>query len=136
LDKTNLSIIYTDQEVIDVTSDDGVRVGLTGTSPTYLLHQYKIRANNNNDSMLIHVNLQTTLSPTSSPVYLQIWNVTTSLWETIATEDSTAENVDFYLVGRITSNQNDYYDKAVSDLNFPETYDLNEVTIRVYQYNV
>lgn len=119
-----------------MTSDDGVRVPIAGVSPNYLLHQYKVRENQHQDSIKITVDLQSTLAPTASTVYLQIYNVTTGLWETLASDNTTAANTDFELVGRITANQSDYYDRSVSDTNFPQTYDLNEITFRVYQNNI
>jgi hypothetical protein len=127
--------IYTDQEVTDVSTDDGVYVDMIGTSPVYLIHQYKIRHTNNHDSMKIKVNLKSSLSPTTSTVYLQAWNVRTAIWDTLAEDNITVANTDFDLIGRIMSNQSDYYDTTVSDINFVQTYDINEITIRVYQYS-
>ena len=86
--------------------------------------------------MKITVNLQSALAPTISTVYLQIYNVVTDIWETLDFNDIYPASTPFDLIGRITSNQANYYDDAVSDTNFPETYALNEVTIRVYQLNI
>ena len=104
-----------------------------GLIPNYLEHQYKIRHTNNIDSMKITIVAKSTLAPSYSNVFLQIWNVKTSSWETLVIDDTSASNEKFYLVGRIMSNQQNYYDTEVKDKYFPETYNLNEITIRLYQ---
>jgi hypothetical protein len=83
--------------------------------------------------MKITIVSKSTVAPSTLPVYMQIWNVRTSLWETLATENLTSANDKFYLIGRIVSNESDYYDTAVPDIHFPGTYDLNEITVRLYQ---
>jgi len=121
VNKDNLAILYGEDDERDVSTDDGVRVRLTGESGQYLIHQYRIVNTNNRDSIKVKVNLQSTLAPTSSPVHLQIWNVTGSLWETLTSNNTTGANTDFDLESTIISNLSDYYD---SDL---------EIALRVYQ---
>ena len=132
--KNDLSIIYTDQEVIDVSADDNIYVDLTATSPNYLVHQFKLRNSNSKDSIKITMGIKSNFSSIISPIYLQVWNTVSKEWETLDTNNLAQEDEKIYLVGRITSNQANYYDE-VSDLHFPEVYDVNEITVRVYQYN-
>jgi hypothetical protein len=131
--KNDLTTTYTDQEVLNVSSEDGIYVDLGAMSPNYLAHQFKIRHSNNHDSMKITVAVKTSLSTVTSAVYLQVWNKT--IWETLDTQNEIIDETPFHLVGRIMSNQGNYYD-VVSDTDFAQTYDLNEITIRVYQYNL
>jgi hypothetical protein len=122
LTKDNLDIIYGETDEDSVATDNGVRVGMNGSN-TYLLHQYRIVNETTHDNICIKVNLQSTLEPSISPVYLQIWNVLTSLWETIASNTTSAADIDFDLEAEVTSNVENYYDTN------------REIAIRVYQLN-
>ncbi len=53
---------------------------------------------------------QSDLAPSSSTVYLQVYNRTSGLWETLASNNTSAANVSFTLTGTISSNLNNYYD--------------------------
>ncbi len=120
--KNNLAIIYGAQDEMDVSEDDGIRVPISGLL-TYLAHQYRIVNNNSMDAVCIKINLQSTLAPSISPVYLQIWNVLTSTWDTKTSNTTAAEDTDFDLEYLLDSNQANYYDEN------------HEIAIRVYQYN-
>ena len=133
LTKDDLAIIYSDQEVIDVLTDDGVRVSIQSLAPIYLAHQYKIRNVNNYDTMTIKVKLQSNVGCSTAPIYLQIWNIRTLLWETIAVDEETLEQTTTTLSAVISTNLSDYYDE-VHDSHFPFIYDINEIAIRVYQH--
>jgi hypothetical protein len=98
---------------------DSVRVGVTGTSGQYLLHQYKKLHDNRTDRVKIEVNLRSTLAFTTSTVYLQIWNGITNSWETLCTNNKLSSNTDVSLYGDVSDTS--YYDFH------------NEITIRVYQ---
>jgi hypothetical protein len=123
--KHDLAIVYTDQEVEDVSEDDGTYVCIDGSSPIYLLHQYKVNNTNHHNYMNIKVKGKVTLDATTSPVYLQIFNMSTSSWETLVTNDYSLSGEEFYLKASIYSDQEDYYD----------IFNENQVTIRVYQNN-
>jgi hypothetical protein len=98
---------------------------MTAFSTRYLIHQYKFNNANNHNLINIKVNLKTTYDPRIAPIYLQIFNLTTSIWETIATGDYGLPDTDFDLQARVTTNVQNYYDVANN----------NQVTIRVYQLN-
>lgn len=126
-DKDDLATIYTVEEEIKVGTLDNIRVDLAGTGSVYLAHEYKIRGQNSQDAMTVTCNLRSTLAPTSSTIYLQIWNVTDSVWETIDSNSRANAGQDLYLVGRIFENNSDYFDTT-----YPS---YNEVAVRVYQLN-
>lgn len=66
-----------------------------------MLHQFKIFAGGR-DTCTVYSIARSNLAPTASPVFLQIYNQSTSLWETIASNNSTASDVDFELTDTIT----------------------------------
>lgn len=75
--------------------------------------------------MSIRVHAKSTLSTETDPIYLQIYNYQTVAWETLDVNDTTLEDVPFDLVGRITTNLENYYN----------VFNSNQVVIRVYQDN-
>jgi hypothetical protein len=121
--KNNLAIIYGEDDEIAVSEDDGVRVALSGLSVSYLVHQFRIIHDTNKDNVCIKVNLQVSLACSISPVYLQVWNVSTGLWETLATNLTSPADTDFTLSYSIESNISNYF-----DTNY-------EIAVRVYQLN-
>jgi len=116
---TPLSTAYTKAEVVNVSSDNSVYTDVTGNQ--YLLHMYERTNTNSTDQISATWNGKTTLAPSASTVYLQIWNKTSSSWETLASDNTTAANTDFTLTGSITSSLSDYYQTG------------NKVVFRVYQ---
>lgn len=123
LTKENLAILYGEEDEDNVATDDAVRVSLTSLAGFFMIHQYRVINNNNKDDINVRVNLQSTLAPSSSPVYLQIWNVNTGLWQTLVYNNTEIADTDFDLEYLINTNVENYYD---SD---------NEVALRVYQYD-
>jgi hypothetical protein len=121
--KGNLLTVYGETDEEDVSTDNGVRVSIASSGIFYLIHQYRIVNNTNKDSIKVKINLQSTLAPTVSSVYLQVWNVVTELWETLTYNNSSPAETDFDLEYTITSNVSNYYDSSY------------EVAFRVYQLN-
>jgi len=111
-DNSDLSTVYTLQEKTEVNTYDGQRVGQVGTLD-YMLHQFKLFIPENNGTVLFKG--QTTLSPSASPVYLQIYNRISGLWETLDSNNSASAYMDFRLSGDI-SDMTDYkdHDQVVS----------------------
>jgi len=120
--KNDLTVIYGEDDETDVSTDNAVRVSVTGAED-HLIHQWKKVNNTNRDSIKVKVNLQSTIAPTTSTIYLQVWNENTSAWETIASNNTALADTDFDLEYTISSNVTNYYDS---------TY---EVAFRVYQTN-
>jgi len=114
----DLDTLYTDQEEIDVSTDDETYVNVEGSN--YLIHQHA-KVNSNKSALSIKWNGQSTLALSSSTVYLQIYNFNTSSWETLSSNNSASANTDFNLTGSKTTNLTYYYD---SD---------NYCYVRVYQ---
>ena len=114
----DLDTLYTDQEEIDVSTDNGTYVNVEGSN--YLIHQHA-KVNSNKSALSIKWNGQSTLAPSSSTVYLQIYNFNTNSWETLSSNNSASANTDFSLTGSKTTNLTYYYD---SD---------NYCYVRVYQ---
>ena len=128
-----MAITYTPTEVTEVATDDGNRAEMESVAGYYLIHQFKFQHPNNHDTINVEAIVQTTLAPSTQPVYLQIWNTNTSAWETLASDSESEPNVNFQLSGVIFQNLVDYYDE-LHDLHFPaDIYQTNEVTVRVYQ---
>ena len=76
---------------------DDVRVGQTATNE-YTIHQFKDYAGAANNCT-IEWEGQTNCAPSLSTVYLQIFNRNTPTWETIDSDNTSAEDVDFILSG-------------------------------------
>lgn len=123
-DKNDLAIIYTTPEEGDVYYSDTAYVALSGSTSNYLLHQYKKQNDNRHDRIKVRIDLKSSYAPTSSTVYLQIWNGITNSWETLDSNATYAADTEFSLYGDVT--ETSYYD-------FRESF--AEVAFRVYQYN-
>lgn len=100
-DDTNLETDYTDDEVTDVESSDDVRVAQTATEE-YMIHQFKDDIGAKTACRLTWEG-QSTLAPSSSTVYLQIYNRTNTTWDTVASNDSESADTDFTMIANISS---------------------------------
>lgn len=93
-------------------------MGQTATEQ-YMIHQYKDFVGDHADCALEWEG-QTSLAPSLSTVYLQIFNHSTLEWETVDSDNSSSANTDFGLEG-IIADLTDYKD------------DQNIISSRVYQ---
>jgi len=123
LTTTDLSTLYTTLEENDVYAHDDVFVSQVGNAGAYMIHQFKKTNTNRTDLIKILVVLKSSLSPTDSPVYLQIWNGTTLSWETIDSMILEDANAVFGLESSVGVNNSNYYDFG------------NQIAVRVYQLN-
>lgn len=112
----DLSNEYTEGEITDVSTKNDVRVSQTGTD--FVIHQFKDYANLASQ-ISVEWEGQSNVAPSLSPVLLQIYNVNTSSWDTVDTDNSSLNDVDFVLSGSIATA--DY--KNIS----------NVISCRVYQ---
>ena len=115
----DLETLYTDQEETNILNRDGVMVGQTGTLQ-YMIHQFK---NFIGETTFCNIEWQgqSTLAPSVTPVYLQIWNYLTNQWETIDSNSTAYVDTDFELsasMGDLTNYKNS----------------SNIITCRVYQF--
>jgi hypothetical protein len=116
------SVGYLASEYATVASDDSTYIDQAGVG--YLIHQFERKNTNNTDNIVISWNGKTTLAPSTTPVYLQVYNTSTTSWETLASNSAASANTDFTLSYTISANQSNYYDAN------------NRVEVRVYQGNV
>lgn len=117
-DAADLENIYTEQNITDVSLDDGDRVAQTAGSE-YAIHQFK-KDMTGRSSCNVYWNGQTDIDCSTSTTYLQVYNTDTSEWETLDSDSSTGANTDFDLSGNI-ADLTDYVDGS------------NIITCRVYQ---
>jgi hypothetical protein len=87
------------QNVLDVAAIDDVFVDQTGTDQ-FMIHEYKDTVGTNSVCFLSWLG-KTTLAPSSSTVYLQIYNRNTSEWETVDSDNSSSADVSFQLQANI-----------------------------------
>lgn len=118
---SSLATAYTSQDYLDVNSSNNVRVGVDGTS-TYMVHLFKDFAGANG-GVDITCELQSSLAPSSSPVYLQIYKHSTAEWQTLTSNDEEDADTDFTLTAHVDG-LTAYKDEQ------------NIITCRVYQETV
>ncbi len=98
-----------------------MRVSQTATSQ-FAIHQFKDYIGS--ETVIdVECECQTDTAPSSSPVYLQIYNTSDGLWETIDYDDSSSANTDFILLDSILDATN-YKDGSLV------------MTCRIYQSEV
>lgn len=107
-DDSDLANYYDASDLTDVATDNAVRVSVTGDTGDYAVHQFKRIHNNVNDQCTVTVNMQSELAPSTSTVYLRVYDHNLGTWETIDSDSATAANTDFDLTGVVTGS--DYYD--------------------------
>ena len=99
-DDTDLETAYTETEVDDVATKNDVRVG-QDASGEYSVHLYKDAGIGN------QVNLewegQSTLAPSASEIFLQIYNRDSTTWETLTSDNSSPANTDFSLIASVNN---------------------------------
>lgn len=135
-DEEHLQEIYTAEEVAALPTDDAdlanaIEVDQVNEdddtyyddlqADQYIVHQFKFRNTDSTSEVTINWKGKTDVAPTSSTVYLQVYNRDTSTWETIDSDNSSAVNTEFVLTGVIDTDLADYYDS------------YNTISARVYQ---
>lgn len=105
---TDLSTYYTGDEKTTVSTDNGSYVGLTGDGGNYLLHMFKHKHVNDTNRVYITWNGKASIAPSSNTVYFQMYNFSTTTWDTVDSDNATGANTDFTLIGDKTGT--DYYD--------------------------
>jgi len=87
--------MYTEQDELDVATDNGIRVGQSATAE-FMLHQFKDFVGEHGSCTLTW-NGQSTLAPSTSPVFLQVFNRNLSAWETVVSNNEASADTDFTL---------------------------------------
>jgi hypothetical protein len=105
---TNLATGFTAQDYADVLTNNEVRVDQS-TNGQFAVFLFKDKYSGT-DTIAATWEGQSTLAPSSSTVYLQVYNKNSTTWETIASNNTESANTDFFLKGTVTSNLSDYFD--------------------------
>jgi len=112
---------YSAQDYLDVDTKNDIRVEQSGLGE-YMIHQFKDYVGSET-SCTLELEGQADDAPSSSPVYLQIYNRDTPEWETVDSDNTTAANTDFTLTAEIVD-LTDYKDAS-------ET-----IVCRIYQLDI
>jgi hypothetical protein len=122
-DDANLATGFNQTDYDDVGTNNSVRV--TQSANNYAVFLFKDKNTGGTPtSITIDWDGQSSLAPTGSTVFLQVYNRDTTTWETLDSDDFTGVDTDFILTGTISSGISDYLD----------TNDF--ITCRVYQQKV
>lgn len=119
LTSTNLINSFTNAIYSDVAGDDGDYFIEYGSE--YMIREYKYDWINNTDSPQFTWRGRSTVDTRVSPILIQIFNVNSSTWETLARETRVPADIDFSVTVTQTANVSNYYDSN------------NVVTFRSYQ---
>jgi hypothetical protein len=99
----DLETPYSAQDSTDISSKNDIRVGQSGILQ-YMIHEFKNYVNRSSCSL--ECEIQTDLPPSASTVYLQIYNQTTNLWETIDSDSTSPASTDFVLSATVADTAN------------------------------
>jgi hypothetical protein len=105
----DLENAYTYDNYETVATDDADRVSQCATDE-YTIHEFKNQGSANDLVITATCDLQSSLAPSQSTVYLQIYNRTLTQWETLDFDDFSDADTDFELSGSQTDSLSDYYD--------------------------
>lgn len=87
----------------------------------YMIRNYQRKNTNNTDTPQFTWRGRSTEPTSTSPILIQIFNVNSATWETLAVANKIPADVDFSVTVTQTTNISNYYDSS------------NQVTFRSYQ---
>jgi len=119
-DSTDLETVFTCPEYVYVELEDTDYVEQCAAGE-YLLFLLKNKHTNNTDTINISCKGQSNIALSEAGLYLQIYNTTTSGWETVDSDTTTGADTPTTLSGTVTTGVSNYY--AVD----------NWVSCRIYQ---
>lgn len=121
LPATNAELVnpFTTSMYGNVSTDDGDYFVERGS--TYLIREYKNKHQNSTDNIKFTWKGRSTVSTLVSPILIQIYNVSSGLWETLANQTLVPADTDFQVTVSQSANVSNYYDAS------------NVVTFRSYQ---
>ena len=108
---------------MNVATEDNIYVEQSANLE-YSIFQFKNQHSNDTGRPIITWIGRSNLAPSSSTVYLQIYNRTTSLWETLTSNNSAGADTKFTLTATVSGTLSDYYDVS------------NWISYRVYQLSI
>lgn len=109
-DDSDLSTIFSSTDYTNVESDDNVYVNESAYGGDYAIFEFKDKSDDTTYGISVTWKGKSDRAPSLSTVYLQIYNRTTSSWETLDSNSTASANTEFTLSGSKTSNLSDYYD--------------------------
>jgi hypothetical protein len=120
MDTSDLANWFTGAEYTSVETKDGNRVIQPASSEQYSVFLFK-DIYSGQVPFTVECNLQSSLAPSLSTVFLQIYNRVSMTWETLDSESLENADTDFTLTGEKSTNLADYFDAGF------------EISCRVYQ---
>jgi len=109
-DDTNLKNAYDIDDYDAVAEDDDNRVSQCATDE-HTIHQFKNQGSADDLVISATCDLQSSVAPSQSTVYLQIYNRNSGEWETLDSDNTADADTDFVLSGSQVDNLSDYYDE-------------------------
>jgi hypothetical protein len=103
----------------NVSTNDGDYFIQTGSQ--VMIQEYKSLHQNNTDSINFNWMGRSTVAPSVSPFYIQVYNFNSSAWQTVASQTTQPADTDFQMQVSITVNPGNYYSPT------------NQVIFRSYQ---
>jgi len=108
-DDSNLTHLFDYNDYVDVITEDNVYSNQGGNSE-YMVFLFKDQYDTSTGFLDLYCRAKSSLAPSTSSVYLQVYNRNTGLWETVDTESAAAADTKFTLNAIIDTNLSDYYD--------------------------
>jgi len=108
-DNINLEVSFNSQDYLDVRAEDNIYVDQLATAE-YSIFQFKEKAINGILPPQITCIAKSSLAPSESTVYLQVYNFTTSSWETLTSNSVANADTKFTLTAELTSGLSDHHD--------------------------
>lgn len=117
---SDLETAYSSTEKANVASINATYVGQTGLLGLFILHEYKDVCSRRTAFNATFYG-RSNIAGSTSPIYLQIYNRSTGLWETLNINNSVVANTNFSLTGTKSTNLANYYNSS------------NQISCRIYQ---
>ena len=113
-DDTDRDTAFASTDYTDVATDNNVYVQQSAYAPTQPYSVFLWKNKHNDSQAIIEPNWigKASLAPSSSTVYLQIYNRDSTTWETLDSDNTTAANTEFTLTGTQDTSLNNYYDAS------------------------
>jgi hypothetical protein len=100
-DDADLESVYSESDLTDVSTKNNVWVS-QGAIGEYAIHLFKDHIGAS-DNITLEWEGQSSLAPTLSTIYLQIYNYNSSAWETVDSDNISSVDTDFTLSGSMAN---------------------------------
>lgn len=107
---SNLSTLFNSPEYSAVATLDDVYANQVAPVASYSVFQFRNQYVNSVDRPHTECYVKSDLAPSISAVYLQVYNITLTTWETLASNNIANADTRFFLEGTIDGNLDDYLD--------------------------